>query len=134
LTRIPPAPDNTSKPFWQAGAYGELRVQRCSSCLVYHHPPGVRCANCGSRKLAFEAVSGHGTIYSFVVNHQQWHPSYPTPYVIASVELLEQPGLRLITNIVDCDLDDVVIGMPVSVVFEPLGAYFVPLFTPEARP
>ena len=52
------------------------------------------------------------------------------PYVIASVELPEQTGLRLMTNIVDVPPDDVAIGMPVSVRFERVGETFVPLFGP----
>ena len=95
------------------------------------HPPGSRCPTCGSREFAFEAVSGIGEVYSFVVNHQQWHPSYPTPYVIASVELPEQAGLRIVSNLVDCEPDVVAIGLGVRVVFEPIGDYFIPLFTPE---
>jgi hypothetical protein len=51
--------------------------------------------------------------------------------VVAIVELEEQAGLRLMTNIVNCPVDGVEIGMPVEVCFEELedGAY-LPLFQP----
>jgi hypothetical protein len=34
------------------------------------------------------------------------------PYVVAGVELIEQKGLRILPNIVDCDPELVAIGMP----------------------
>ena len=131
LERIPPVPDEVSEPFWRGGADGELRIQRCTACRFFLHPPGRRCPRCGGREFEFDAVSGTGHVYSFVVNHQQWHPCYPTPYVIASVELPEQVGLRIVTNVVGCDPTDVHIGLAVRVVFEPIASWFVPLFTPE---
>ena len=39
------------------------------------------------------------------------------PYILAVVELVEQPGLKLVTNIVDCDEEAVEVGMAVEVVF-----------------
>ncbi len=99
------------------------------------HPPQNGCPACGS-DLSYAAVSGEGTLFTFTVAHQQFHPDVPTPFVIALVELAEQPGLRLVANIVDCDPDALVCGMSVRVRFErhdrsgePL---FVPVFVPAA--
>ena len=55
----------------------------------------------------------------------------PVPYDIAIVELVEQQGLRFITNVVGCAPKDVYIGMPVHVAFEQHGEVFVPVFTPD---
>jgi len=46
------------------------------------------------------------------------------------VELEDDPTVRLTTNIVDCAIEDVRIGMPVEVTFEANGEWFVPLFRP----
>jgi uncharacterized protein len=54
----------------------------------------------------------------------------PVPYVVAEVELAEQRGLRLVTNIVGCDVDAVAIGMPVVVCFARAGDAHIPLFRP----
>lgn len=132
LQRIIPVPDEISEPFWSSGADGRLRIQRCQGCGYFLHPPGQRCPECGEREFMFHAVSGAGEVYSFVVNHQQWHPSYPTPYVIASVELPEQPGLRIVSNLVECEPSELRIGLAVRVAFEPLGGWYIPLFVPEA--
>ena len=45
-------------------------------------------------------------------------PGPELPYVVAIVEIDEDPSIRLTTNIVGCEPEDVEIGMPVRVVFE----------------
>jgi len=76
-------------------------------------------------------VSGKGTVFTFTVNRHAFNPTVPVPYVIAIVELVEQADLRFMTNIVDCDVDTVHIGMPVEVTFEPAGdAAWAPVFRP----
>jgi uncharacterized OB-fold protein len=64
------------------------------------------------------------------VNRHPFHPSVPVPYVIAIVELVEQPALRIVANIIGCPAEDVHIGMDVRVEFEAQGEYFVPYFVP----
>jgi uncharacterized OB-fold protein len=81
--------------------------------------------------LTPRAVSGQGTIFTATVNRHPYNPAVPLPYVIAIVELVEQGDLRLATNIVNCDPDDVIIGMPVRVIFEQHGQIFVPIFEPD---
>ena len=51
---------------------------------------------------------------------------------VAIVELPEQDGLRLTTNIVGCEPDDVRIGMPVQVTFEEYDGVWLPFFEPAA--
>ena len=63
-------------------------------------------------------MSGRGTVFTYTVNHQPFNPAVPVPYVIAIVELEEQAGLRIATNIVDCEPESVCIGLPVEVRFE----------------
>ena len=65
------------------------------------------------------------------MDHYPFNPEVPVPYVIAIVELVEQEGLRFTTDIVNCPIDAVTIGMPVQVVFEQQGEVFVPLFEPD---
>ena len=51
------------------------------------------------------------------------------------VELDEQPGLQLMTNIVDCAEDDLRIDMPVEVTFREVGPELtLPFFRPAAGP
>jgi hypothetical protein len=74
-------------------------------------------------------MSGNGTIYSFVVYHRVYHPSFKdkVPYVVAVVQLAEGP--RIISNIVNVPVPDVTCEMPVRVVYEDQrDGYLVPKF------
>jgi len=117
--------------FWRSGADGRLRFLGCGSCGRVHHPPVPRCPYCGSRDLAPRAVSGDAMVATFTVNHQPFMPGFEPPYVIAIVEIDDDPTIRLMTNIVGCAIEDVRIGMPVRVTFEENGEWFVPLFEPR---
>jgi uncharacterized protein len=116
-----------SRFFWTAGRDEVLRILRCDGCSLYLHPPEPRCPRCGSNALSPAPVSGGGFVHSFTVNYQHWVPD-AYPYVIAIVELDEQPGLRLTSNVVGHPLDDVHVGMRVEVTFEPVEDVWLPLF------
>ena len=70
-------------------------------------------------------------MHTFTVNWQPWYPNLDPPYVVAIVELPEQEGLRLTTNIVGCEPDDVAIGMAVRVAFEEYDGVWLPFFEPD---
>ena len=133
-SRVLPAVTAESAAFWTGGAEGELRIYRCKSCQRYFHPPVGVCFRCRSRDVGPEPVSGRATVATYTVNTHPWFgDAFPTPYVIAIVELEEQTGLRFITNIVGCEPEAVRIGLPVQVDFEPAGEAWAPVFRP-ARP
>jgi uncharacterized OB-fold protein len=129
--RVLPEVGPENEFFWTAGRDGRLRVLRCGACGYFVHPPVPRCPRCLEAGLAPEALSGRGTLYSFTVNHKPWIPD-AAPYVIGLVELVEQEGLRLTTNVVDCPPEELRIGMPLEVVFEEQGDVWLPLFRPAA--
>ena len=76
-------------------------------------------------------MSGRGTVATFTVNHQPWEPGLTVPYVVAIVELVEQAGLRLTTNIVNCPPEQVRIGMPVRLTFVRDEDVYLPMFAPD---
>lgn len=130
--RVPPLLTKLNTAYWTAGAVGELRIQRCRACGLWQDPPTPVCRSCYSAQVIDELASGKATVATFTINHQQWSPTAtPDPYVIAIVELREQEGLRLLTNIVNCRVDEVRIGMPVRAVFEPFEDVWLPLFEPD---
>ena len=132
--RVRPKITERNAPFWQGGADGRLRVFRCQSCGTYLHPPTAACWSCRSMDVVPEVLSGRGLVYAFTINHSRWLPDMEPPYVVAEVDLVEQEGLRLITNIVECPLHRVRTGMEVEVVFARHGDVFIPLFRPVAAP
>ena len=135
--RILPKLDDGNRFFWTSGADGRLRFLRCQDCGFYVHPPQPMCPKDHSKNLQPEPVSGRGTVATFSVNHQPWMPGPELPYVVAIVEMDDQPELRLTTNIVNCAPDGVRSGMPVQVTFErhpddPDDIY-LPLFEPRSE-
>jgi uncharacterized OB-fold protein len=76
-------------------------------------------------------MSGRGTVFSYCVMHMPLVAGFAPPYVVAEVELEEQPGLRVTTNILHCPIDAVRIGMAVVVTFEDReGGVSLPQFEP----
>jgi uncharacterized OB-fold protein len=129
--RILPRVTDRNRHFWEGGREGKLQFLRCTEDGTYVHPPTPFCPTCRGKSLAVEAVSGRATVATFSVNHQAWMPGPELPYVLAIVEIEEDPRVRLTTNIVGCEPDDVTIGMPVQVIFEAHdGDVWLPLFEP----
>jgi uncharacterized OB-fold protein len=119
--------DNTS--FWTSGADGVLRMLRCDGCHTWVHPPAPCCPTCLGVDVRPDELSGRGEVHCVTVNEHGWTPG-ATPYVIAVVELAEQPGLRLTTNVLVDDLDSVTVGQAVEVRFVAAGEVWVPVFVP----
>ncbi len=117
--------------FWRGGEHGELRFLHCPACDTYVHPPAPVCPDCHGKGLAVKAVSGRATVLTYTLNHQPWVPAPDHPYAIAIVEIEEQPGLRLMTNVVNCPAEEVHVDMPVRVVFEQHEDVWIPLFEPR---
>ncbi|MCC7367353.1 MAG: Zn-ribbon domain-containing OB-fold protein [Chloroflexi bacterium] len=111
------------KPFWDGTAEGKLLLPKCTGCESLIWFPRPFCPACGSLDVEWIEASGQGTIYSYTVNRRGAGdlPEYkdPVPYVLAYVELAEGP--RIMTNIVDCDVESVRIGQAVSLVFHDTG-------------
>jgi uncharacterized OB-fold protein len=112
-----PVADIDSAPFWAGLRSHQLLILRCDECRTFVHPPQASCPRCLSLNLTPEAVSGGGTVYSFTVVNREFAPGVKPPYVAALVDLVEQEGLRLVTNLVNLTIDEVRIGMPVRVVY-----------------
>lgn len=130
--RLLPSLNQYNRDFWTGGGDGELRIERCSGCGYYIHPPAPVCRRCKAMSgLDPVAVSGDATVVTYSINHHPWADGQQ-PYAVALVQLDEQADLRLVTNIVGCDVGEVAIGMRVHVTFERVDDLFVPLFAPVA--
>jgi acetyl-CoA acetyltransferase/uncharacterized OB-fold protein len=122
--------------FWTAGADGVLRIQECQSCQALIHPPQPVCRYCRSHEMGVREVSGKATLSAFTVNHRFGFPDLPPPYVVAQVAIAEDPRVRLTTNIIECEPDELELGQTVEVVFEKIEDIWLPLFrqTTEKEP
>jgi hypothetical protein len=115
-----PLPDSDTEFFWQGCREGRLMIMRCGDCGTYIHLPKPGCWSCGGSNLAPSQVSGRGVVHTYTVSHTPL-PGFEPPFAIVLVELEEQKGLRLATNLVDVVPDEIEIGIPVEVVFTPVA-------------
>lgn len=114
--------------FWASGRDGHLRIQRCTECHTYVHPPVPICPSCRATSAAPTVVSGRATVVGYTVNEHRWLPGFEPPYVVAVVALDECAEVRLTTNIVGCSPEEVHVGQRVSVRFEDIDDVWFPLF------
>ena len=117
-----PAPmvTTTTQEFWDATARGEFRLQRCDDCGTVIWFPRSECPECWTSNLTVFNATGRGTVYSYtIIRKGAGDYQDKGPFVVAYVELEEGP--RVLTNVVDCDVESVRIGMPVTVVWHDTG-------------
>jgi acetyl-CoA acetyltransferase/uncharacterized OB-fold protein len=119
--------------FWTSGADGRLRFAECESCAALIHPPQPVCRYCRGHRIRVRVVSGFATLIGFTVNHRFSLPGLPAPYVVAQVAIEEDPRVRLTTNAVQCDPEQLELGMRMEVVFAHAGDVWLPLFRPTAE-
>jgi uncharacterized OB-fold protein len=105
------APD--SQEYWDGLNRGELRIQYCEACDRHQFYPRFICTQCAGA-VQWITAAGRGFVYSYTTVYQNRMPPFDAlvPYVIALVQLDEGP--RMLTNITDCPVGDVKIGMPVE--------------------
>jgi uncharacterized OB-fold protein len=115
---------------WQAA--GELRVQRCSACGRFRHPPTETCPACWSPDLRWERCAGTGTVFTWTRTHHAFVPQLAPalPYLCVVVELDEGP--RLLAGLRPGDpWAHVEVGQRVEVAFEARGATRVAVWVPQ---
>ncbi len=125
-----PVPTELSRPHWEGCRQGRLRVQRCRACGHHVFIPRPVCTACLGEDLAWVDSSGRGVVYSFTVVHRPPRPAFAVPYVVAIVAMEE--GWEMLTNLVEVEVEQVRIGMPVEVLFRPMSDEItLPLFRPR---
>jgi uncharacterized OB-fold protein len=87
------------------------------------------CPSCHSLSCAWVDLDGTGTVYSYAVLHHPQHPAFEYPVLAALIDLDE--GIRIVSNLVGVEPDEVRIGLAVQVEFVPTdGDHHVPVFRP----
>lgn len=127
-----PTISGETRPYWEACRRGQLLIQRCYGCEAYQFYPRAICSNCWSGDVRWIGSSGKGTVWTFTITRQNRTSGFAeeVPYVLALVELEE--GIKMFTNVVECDPGDVTVGMPVEVTFvRATDQVSVPYFKPS---
>lgn len=133
-TRMEPPVTDTTQAFWDATREERLLVQWCTACEAPIFYPREVCPTCLGTALEWRPSAGDATVYAVSVQHRPAMPMLAdrVPYVVALVDLDE--GIRMMTNVVDCDPEDVHVGQRVSVRWEELSdGRRLPVFAPTAE-
>ncbi len=129
---LPRADEPDTRAFWAATKDKEFRYQQCRDCDQIVFYPRRHCTGCTSGNLEWKVASGKGTVYTYSVVRQSYHPFFRNlvPYAVAWVDLEEGP--RVLTNIVGVKdpLADVSIGQAVQLEWEEYEELSIPLFRP----
>ena len=127
---LPRTNEYDTQDFWRATKDKEFRYQQCNSCETIVFYPRRHCTGCTGGTLAWKVAAGTGTIYTFSVVRQSYHPFFRNlvPYVVAWIDLDEGP--RLLSNVIDVTPDEVSIGQRVELTWEEHDELNIPLFKP----
>ena len=112
-----PVAESFEAGFWEAIKRRELVFQRCCQCREWLHPPRPMCHKCKSDDLEWVKSSGKGRIYSWVVFRREVNPLYTIPFEVVLVEMENEKGVRLVSNMVDCQPEEIDFDMPVELDF-----------------
>jgi len=126
-----PRPNPTTQPFFDAAREHRLVLQRCPRDGFFYYPRS-RCPACLGDDWTWEECSGRGEVHSFTIDRIGHLPALRAlaPFAIAIVELDEGP--RITARLVDADVDEVAVGMPVEPAFEDVDGMTLVHFRPRS--
>ena len=101
------------------GASGTLVGMRCTVCGIVVFGPATFCQSCSSPQLEQIDLATEGSLYSYTIVRVP-PPGWPgpVPYVLGEVELPEGP--HVLAEVIDCEHDDLRVGMPVALALRPV--------------
>ncbi|MGF0237412.1 OB-fold domain-containing protein [Rhodococcus sp. IEGM1300] len=117
-----PVATQISAPFWEGLKARRLLIQQCNACAHWNFYPRRHCPVCLEHDLAWREVDGAATLYSYTVTRIATLPDFidEMPQKLAVVELAQ--GVRINTNLVGLDEDQIRIGMSLQPVFAEVDA------------
>lgn len=119
VKRQAPTPYSFSRPYWDGTREKKLLVQYCPRSGQYQFYPRPVSIATGHRDLEWREVSGAGEIFSYTITRRAREPFRGhEPFIVATVTL--DVGVNLLANIVECEEDEIRIGMKVEPYWLPL--------------
>ncbi|MGH9012573.1 MAG: Zn-ribbon domain-containing OB-fold protein [Acidimicrobiia bacterium] len=139
---LPDLRDERTAEFFAGAERGELVIPKCDGCGALCWYPERQCPRCGNGAFTWTAVSGKGRLYSWAVVRRAFLPAFQqlVPFVTGLVTLDEEPAVRIVSYVVDCEPESLAADQPVEAVFRPLRfptvpdrSVMVPMFVPAPR-
>jgi uncharacterized protein len=138
---LPDLADERTAEYFAGASRGELLIPRCDSCDRLCWYPEARCPACGGEQFTWNPMSGRGRLFSWAVVRRAFLPAFAdfVPFVTALVALDDDPSVRVVSYVVDCDPESLVPEQRVEAVFRVLQfptvrdrSVTVPMFVPAA--
>lgn len=127
---LPRLDELDTRAFWQATAEKRLTYQQCRNCAHIVWYPRAHCTGCVEGDLETKTASGVGTVYTFSVVRQSYHPFFRSqaPYAVAWIDLAEGP--RMLSNVIGLKdpSTELQVGDAVELVWEEHEDLCIPLF------
>jgi len=125
---LPDLSDERTAEFFAGAARGELVIPKCDACGAFCWYPEPRCPRCDGESFTWTAVSGRGRLYSWAVVRRAFLPAFEemVPFVTGLVALDDDPAVRIVSYVVDCDPDALSADQPLEAVFRDLHFPTVP--------
>lgn len=125
----PYSDDPLAAPFWAAARQERLVLPFDPASERFLWYPREQAG------LEWREVGGAARLFSFSVVRGPINPDFEPPYAPALVLLDEAPGIRLVSQIVDCDFARLRCEMPLALCFRRLPSrrgepYMAPVFRP----
>lgn len=107
-----------TKPFWDSCKNHELVLPKSKETDEFFFYPRAFAPGDDMSEVVWEKASGKAKVWTFSIHHMGPTKAYKGEgaYVVALVETEE--GVKMMTNIVECEPKDVYVGMDVEVVFD----------------
>lgn len=96
-----------------------LEAEKCKSCGKIYFPPRLVCSACKSKEFEKCKLKDTGKLITYTIIRVG--PSQfidQIPYALGVVEL--EDGIKILTQITDCDLDKLSTGMKLKIEFRKL--------------
>jgi uncharacterized protein len=98
-----------------------MEAAKCTKCGKIFYPPRLICSQCKNRQFEKVVLPDTGKIETFtVIRVATTQFQDQSPYAVGIIEL--ENGVRITSQIVDCEFNDLEIGKPVRLEFRRIQA------------
>ena len=113
LVRAAPTAFTFSRPFWEGARDRKFLLQYCRKTGKPQFYPRPISLQTGHRDVEWREIPADGTVYTYTIAYRGAEGFRNCePYLIATVEL--DAGVRIIGNVINCEIDQIAIGMRVK--------------------
>lgn len=96
-----------------------LEANKCTSCGKINFPPRLICSVCHAKDMEKTKLAETGKVLTYTIIRVPPHQFVDqAPYAVGIVEL--DDGVKITGQIVDCDFEDIKIGLNVKIEFRKL--------------